>query len=717
MLMVLFNSYWAERADYAEKKRDEQLRHALRNSERHYKYALRGIEKDIQAFYGKYAEETGLTLQEATKALSGDRLQSGKRDLKNYPSSDPMETLSESYKARVTRLDNLKYQINGHIERLGKAEEKDVSEFLAKTYEDTYYNKVFDIFKGAGVGKSFNQMDDRKVQIALKQPWAVPEDNFSSRIWGNKARLKQVLDSELTRAVITGRNITDVVKDVSKATGASLYNASRLIQTEEAHMATMARDECYNELGVDRYRIVCTLDERTCPICGDYDRKVFNNPDRQEGVNCPPFHPHCRCVDAPYYDDMEPGERIARDADGEIYRVPQDMSYNEWKGKLIPDKEEPEKLTIATKEEKLILSDNFKEMISKSADQEAVKDWLKDAPDDVRDVWNKYMANGDIKIGSSTYADAEYRPDEKAVFLSINKERNAIYTHGMETFDPYSTLFHEIGHNIAHAMATRGGIDPMESKTVVNDGKWYYKASNDISTMYISKKYGLTLEEMIIEEVEAQKKEAKAKLTAEQKSGEAEKNHTEATVNLRALQKEKRELSEEDKKGPIGNDLSIKINNEWFTMEQYQKKNSFHNKVSTDNIYASINKDMRNFGYKETTQLYDIWSCESKNKMTVLAGHKTDYWTGNGMPASMEAFAEMYQSKMQNNTSGYEKYFPKSYEIFNEILEADLKNEVRGNMRDPVVYVHGRVTNQVTGNSVTLNQRNIGKYREAHTWE
>lgn len=714
MLMVLFNSYWAERADYAEKKRDEQLRHALRNSERHYKYALRGIEKDIQAFYGKYAEETGLTLQEATKALSGDRLQSGKRDLKNYPSSDPMETLSESYKARVTRLDNLKYQINGHIERLGKAEEKDVSEFLAKTYEDTYYNKVFDIFKGAGVGKSFNQMDDRKVQIALKQPWAVPEDNFSSRIWGNKARLKQVLDSELTRAVITGRNITDVVKDVSKATGASLYNASRLIQTEEAHMATMARDECYNELGVDRYRIVCTLDERTCPICGDYDRKVFNNPDRQEGVNCPPFHPHCRCVDAPYYDDMEPGERIARDADGEIYRVPQDMSYNEWKGKLIPDEKQPEKLTIETPEGKVKTNANFEEMIQNSADKEAIKDWLNNAPDDVREVWNKYMDNNLIQIGDVESDKAFFSPISEDVSFNIEKVRNSASRYGIDVYDPYSTVFHEIGHNIAHGMVKNTGID-MTDVDVLKYNKKAHLAHNDISTMYVSQKHGLTMEEMIIQEVDEQKKAMRKVLVEEHKSGEAEKNFNDAYDIYLDTFKTQRKMTDEELRGPEGEKLKLEQVTQHLIMQKYGNGREYEPKPNIDNVYSALNAEMRDLGYRETASLSDIWSCETQNRMKTITKHDTDYWEGNGMPASIEAFAEMYQSKVQNNTSGYEILFPKSYEIFNEILEADLKGKIKGNMRDPVVYVQTSIINE-NKKKVVINQRNVGKYRQAHTW-
>lgn len=325
-------AYWIERAEALELEREILLKKALRTSTGHYQHALREIDKEIKAFYAQYAGENGVSLHEATKALTGKEL-SQTIGVEKYTAMAKagQDVKGLGLKARVSRLDALKFQINEHINALGKAESAHLTKFLGATYEDTYYKNVFEVFKGQGVGSSFSQLDERKIKIALNKPWSVPEDNFSSRIWDNKARLQATLDQELTRATITGRNVEEVVKDVAKTMDTSLYNASRLVQTEEAHMANMARDECYQEMGVEQYQIVCTLDERTCPICGDFDGKVFNNADRVEGVNSPPFHPNCRCTDSPYYSDQVKGGRVARGKDKKTYDLDEHMTYNEWR--------------------------------------------------------------------------------------------------------------------------------------------------------------------------------------------------------------------------------------------------------------------------------------------------------------------------------------------------------------------------------------------------
>ena len=58
-------------------------------------------------------------------------------------------------------------------------------------------------------------------------------------------------------------------------------------------------------------------------------------------MTVPPFHPNCRSVTAPYFDDeFELGTRAARDSEtGKTVSVPEDMTYPEWK-KVFVDKTE-----------------------------------------------------------------------------------------------------------------------------------------------------------------------------------------------------------------------------------------------------------------------------------------------------------------------------------------------------------------------------------------
>ncbi len=120
----------------------------------------------------------------------------------------------------------------------------------------------------------------------------------------------------------------------------ALNNAFKPAQTEEVHTVVTGRDEMYESFNVDKYKIVCTLDKHTCSICGDLDGQVFNAKDRKVGVNAPPFHQDCRCVDVPHCPNMKDGERIARDAQGNNYYVSATMNYNQWKKSLITDEKE-----------------------------------------------------------------------------------------------------------------------------------------------------------------------------------------------------------------------------------------------------------------------------------------------------------------------------------------------------------------------------------------
>lgn len=103
--------------------------------------------------------------------------------------------------------------------------------------------------------------------------------------------------------------------------------------TESAYFASLSQRDCFNALGVERYQIVATLDERTSATCQELDGQVFSMKDYVPGSTAPPFHPWCRTVTCPYFTDMEGlGERAARDPEtGKTYYVPSDMTYKEWK--------------------------------------------------------------------------------------------------------------------------------------------------------------------------------------------------------------------------------------------------------------------------------------------------------------------------------------------------------------------------------------------------
>ncbi len=103
------------------------------------------------------------------------------------------------------------------------------------------------------------------------------------------------------------------------------------MHTETTYFNAKAAQESYKDLGVDKIEIIETLDSLTCELCGPMDGKVIPISSFEAGVTAPPFHPNCRGTTAPYIEDDDFGERIARDEDGQTYDVPGNMTYEEWK--------------------------------------------------------------------------------------------------------------------------------------------------------------------------------------------------------------------------------------------------------------------------------------------------------------------------------------------------------------------------------------------------
>ena len=89
-------------------------------------------------------------------------------------------------------------------------------------------------------------------------------------------------------------------------------------------------------VGIERYQILATLDNRTSDICQEMDGQIFSLSEKEEGINYPPFHPNCRTTTIPYFEPDEIdekygiGTRLAKDEDGNYYKVPADTTYESW---------------------------------------------------------------------------------------------------------------------------------------------------------------------------------------------------------------------------------------------------------------------------------------------------------------------------------------------------------------------------------------------------
>lgn len=337
-------NYWANRIKIAQDKTlDRIYDEYVANIEKQYNRAILDIEKDILAWYQRFADNNELSFADAQKLLKSDELEEFKWTVQEYIEKGKengiaadwaKELENASARVHISRLESLKYQLRAHAEELTQGRIKNTTEASEFAFTEGYYHTAFEFQKEIGVGFSLQSIDRVKLEKILNTPWTVDNQAFTARCCSDKAKLVEVINQELTRMVATGEAPKKTIERVAKQLETSKNNAGRVVMTESAYFATASQSECYKDLDVDNYEVVGTLDSHTCSFCGEMDGKVFPVNKMQAGSTAPPFHPWCRCTTAPYYEDMVGiGKRFARDEKGETYTVPSDMTFAEWKKK------------------------------------------------------------------------------------------------------------------------------------------------------------------------------------------------------------------------------------------------------------------------------------------------------------------------------------------------------------------------------------------------
>ena len=288
--------YWSKREAYKLKKGLKDLKKIEKELVDEYKKAMNEIGKEISNLFYKYAKDNNLSYSDAKKYLNSSEFREFKRDLKSYmkliEETGDEELLLElntlAMKSRISRLEEIFYQCGKYINEVYESTNKRLQIAYSSTIKDNYYQTIYDIHKAIGVGVSFSYIDNDMIKEILAFPWS--GRHYSSRLWSNRTKLKNAMVEELTQMLIQGKGVKETSKALSKRLDADLKNCIRLIHTEHSYFMETASQKAYDELDIDKYKILATLDKRTSEICQKLDGEVFNVKDAVIGVNMPPFH-------------------------------------------------------------------------------------------------------------------------------------------------------------------------------------------------------------------------------------------------------------------------------------------------------------------------------------------------------------------------------------------------------------------------------------------
>lgn len=341
------SEYWKLRFEQLEQAQNGQGAAAFSEIEKQYKEAQKQIEGQIARWYQRFADNNGITLAQARQYLKGAALKEFQWDVQDYIKYGQDNALmggwmkeleNASAKYHISKLEALKIQTQQSLEVMFSKQMGTVTGAMGDIFESGYYHTAYELQKGFNIGWDIAGLDQSQIEKVLSKPWAVDGKNFSERIWTNKEKLISELHGELTQNIMLGADPQKAIDSLAKKMNTSKQNAGRLIMTEEAYFSSAAQRDCFNELDVEQYEIVATLDSHTSDICRSLDGKHFPMKDFQAGVTAPPFHVYCRSTTVPYFDEDfgDIGERAARDEEtGKTYYIPDDMNYEDWKQTFI----------------------------------------------------------------------------------------------------------------------------------------------------------------------------------------------------------------------------------------------------------------------------------------------------------------------------------------------------------------------------------------------
>ena len=527
-------------------------------------------------------------------------------------------------------------------------------------------------------------------------PRGQPETKFSKEVVLNPYI---EISSKVSKATNdTRRAINKIIDDSAKDGITSVYNVKQAIQKEmfkqngslmveysngakvqlSAYASMCARTErivsvntgSFNrckDLGIDLVR--CTKVPNCCPYCRKYEDKVYSISGRDKrfpalyggdgplkhGYNI--MHPNCRHEFLPFVENLYTEDEVKDlqkqsnvftnySKDDKIFKEynrtqntlrqwrSELNEYNNLKstyGKAFPystlgafrrGRRANSETYRRLRGEKLYEEGQFLTQNGKSytknlinvknlnqvLDKETVTDIQKildDSEENARRTWNSYAQY--LNIGSTNYTGgAHFSQADGRVYV------NFLQTASDKQRGAYTTFFHETGHAIDYYSGITKRFEPYISQS--------YQSKKHFVNMDEKNKQGYTLGGMIKAEV-----------------SDYIKQRTE--------------------------ELKLKA------VEDGGKKSD----ITQSSVYLDIEKSFRTLGSEYTHAISDIFEGATKGKISFGSGHMQEnpkYWD-DGKKLSLEAFAHFYSAVTKNkkSLSVLKTTLPKSYEIFEELLE------------------------------------------------
>lgn len=290
-------SYWEKRMVQlftAQDKRNAKFEKKMRKE---YLRMEEQIKKEIASYYAKYGKDGVIEYRKLVLSLAEKERELLYQDYDEFARRNPKYThlmpVRESI-YKLNRLEGLQLNIRMHMVELGAFEEEGFQKLLEQAYESGYLSSM----TGLQNAPSFFALNAVAMGQTLNEEW-INSGNFSSRIWGNKEKLINTLNTEIRDAIIRGDDYRQMTKIIQYRTGVGENDARRLLQTEYNFVMNQANKQAFIDTGITRYEISAVMDRKTSKTCRSLDGEQFDFENAKVGVNYPPFHARCRTTVIP----------------------------------------------------------------------------------------------------------------------------------------------------------------------------------------------------------------------------------------------------------------------------------------------------------------------------------------------------------------------------------------------------------------------------------
>lgn len=259
------------------------------------------LQKDLYAFYAKYAEDNKMTYRDAVQKLRHEDLSDYRVNANRYreqAEKDPelLKRLNEQYaSAKATRMDVLSMDLAFRVGML-KGTLSGIFENHLKKVANYAYRKSM-----GGLIGTINEP-------ALKQLVQTPFNgyNYSQQLWGNTDNLANDLKEVLKKGFVRGDGPAELARELAKKYDVARHRAETLIRTDGTMIVNKATAQRYKDAGLLYYRDLVQMDSRTTVICREiaYKNERKRIDEMKIGVTAPPYHFNCRTTIVPDDDEI-----------------------------------------------------------------------------------------------------------------------------------------------------------------------------------------------------------------------------------------------------------------------------------------------------------------------------------------------------------------------------------------------------------------------------